>query len=522
LGAYSGEFSEDEASHYISGLLVKDYIATFPPQSPLNFLREFHSRYPLVGIGHWPPLFYGIEALWMTLFSSSKTSVIALAGAITLVTALTIYYIVGPKFGRVAGVFAAVAFVMAPVVQTGSNELMLDVPVALFALLAMLCYAWYLDTNQLRYSLLFGVLASAALLIKGNAAALALLPAFVVLLGGRWDLLRKPSFWAPLPIVLVATGPWYIFTYGLVEQGFRYTWGLTYVTVAIAENARYVLENLGPLVIVFAAIGLGALIFRSAKPADASLLAASALFLSVWAFQAVVPAAIQDRYLAPAFPPLIIMAVHGVYAAYRGLRASRSGSSVLPQQPGKVLITGVFAAMLVAPMVVRAEVLVAPKPVYGLGWAADKVWSLRNTRNPAALIVANGRGEAAAIAELAMRDSALPSLFAVRGSRIFGGGGYNNQDYQPRFANVADLMTAIDEYSIPLLILRRDAREDAWAHIRQVEELLILYPDRLRLAAHNTDVSPAVAVFEIRGNETKELPVQKMMVLTGPRSLGEP
>ena len=517
-GAYSGGFGDDEASHYISGLFVKEYLTTFPPQSPLDFLREFHSRYPLVGIGHWPPLFYGVEALWMMVFSTSKASVIALAGTITLLIALTLYSVLVSRFGRIPAAFAALAFIVSPVVQASSNELMLDVPVALSCLLAMLSYMRYLDIGRPLYSVLFGVLASSALLIKGNAACLALLPAFVILLGGRWDLLRKPFFWVPLPIVLVATGPWYAFTYGMVEQGFRYGWGLTYVEVAMISNARYVWDNLGPLVIIFALIGLASLFFRSGKAADNCLLVASSLFLSVWVFQMVVPAAIQDRYLAPAFPAILIMAVFGAYAAYHKLKAN-SGS--LSWQPNGGLIAGVFAAMLLAPIAIRGTGI-SPKPANGFSWAADKLWSIYNPRNPAVLIVANGRAEAAAIAEFAMGDPKRPSLFAVRGSRIFGGGGYNNQDYVPRFENVADLMKEVDEYSISLMILQKDDGKGAWRHIHQAEKLPALYPDRWRLLARNTDVSPEVSIFAIQGNENRELPVQKMMVLTGPRALRQP
>jgi 4-amino-4-deoxy-L-arabinose transferase-like glycosyltransferase len=47
--------------------------------------------------------------------------------------------------------FAAVAFVLAPVVQVGSSELMLDIPVAFFCLMAMLSYVLYLDTARARY-----------------------------------------------------------------------------------------------------------------------------------------------------------------------------------------------------------------------------------------------------------------------------------------------------------------------------------------------------------------------------------
>ena len=58
LGAYDAEFDDDEASHYVSGLLIRDYLAGWLPGSPLGFVRRFHSFYPLVGIGHWGPAYY--------------------------------------------------------------------------------------------------------------------------------------------------------------------------------------------------------------------------------------------------------------------------------------------------------------------------------------------------------------------------------------------------------------------------------------------------------------------------------
>lgn len=511
-GAYHGEFLDDEASHYISGLFLKEWLTSDFLTTPLSYLNAFHSHYPLVGIGHWPPLFYAIEAGWMLIFAQSKLSVLALSAVITFITSMTIYKAVAIRLRWIEGLFAATAFLVCPMVRLGSAQLMLDVPVALFSVLAMLSYIRYLDTGHLKYSVLFGFMASAALLVKGNAVALALLPAWAVLLGSRWDLLRKPSFWAPLPIVAVAAGPWYVFTYGMVEQGFRYGWGWTYVSVATAENAQYLLDNLGALIIAFSAIGFVRLVFRAGKPADSLLVTATALFLSVWIFQTVIPAAIQDRYLIPALPGLLIMAVYGVHAVFLKMKAAIS-----PQMT-PVTLAGTFAVLLLVPMAARG-VVVPPKPIMGFADAAKEVWAVRGERNPVVLVVADGAGEGAAIAELAMLDPHPPSLFAVRGSRIFGGGGYNRQDYLPRFERADQLMREIDEYAIPLMILQVDPTGKEWDHIRQVEELMKVYPERWRILSRNTAVSPEVLVVEIVGNGDRETPTAKLMSLTGPKAL---
>ena len=48
--AYSSEFGSDpdESSHYVTGLLVRDYIAQGFPSSPLRFAEDYYLHYPRV------------------------------------------------------------------------------------------------------------------------------------------------------------------------------------------------------------------------------------------------------------------------------------------------------------------------------------------------------------------------------------------------------------------------------------------------------------------------------------------
>ena len=52
----------DEGSHYVSGLMVHDYVADKLPGSPIAYATRYYIHYPKVGIGHWPPLYYLVEA----------------------------------------------------------------------------------------------------------------------------------------------------------------------------------------------------------------------------------------------------------------------------------------------------------------------------------------------------------------------------------------------------------------------------------------------------------------------------
>ena len=513
-GAYQAEFSNDDASHYISGLMIRDYARSWPWGSPVAYLSMFHSHYPLVGIGHWPPLYYFIEAVWMLLFSPARASMLLLSASVTVATAAILYGSLAARFGRSLAAFAALAFVAAPLVQAGTRELMLDAPVALFCLLAMLSYARYLETASIGAAVLFGLLASAALMIKGTAGCLALLPPLAVLMGRRWDLLRRASFWLPVPIVAILCAPWYILTYGLAAQGFRYAWGLDFTATAIADNARILWDSLGPAVLVAGAIGLaGVVVAPREQRSDSFLVSAGALFSAVWIFQSIIPAAIQDRYLASAVPPALVLAAAGLR-----LLCQQGLGPLMPQvaSPGRLeAAAAIVLALLFLPYALEIE----KKGQYGLIATAGEVWSQRIAANPSLLIASDAIGEGAEIAELAMLDPNPPGLFAVRGSRLLGGGGYNNSEYEPLFQTPEQVMAQIDEFAIPLVLFRSTGKAGEWAHLQQIREAQALYPDRWQLVYETLNPAGNIFLFRIRGNDAKAADLAKLAALSAPRSL---
>lgn len=187
--AYSAEFGADEASHYVSGLMIHAYLTTGlfdGPLSPLSFLKNFHSHYALVGIGHWGPVFYIAEALWMLPFGCSRVSVLLLSATVTSVIGLICYVVAAPRVGRTIAALIALAFVTSSVAQEGSAYVMLDAPITMLTLLAALAYARYMETTRVSDAVSFALLAVAGLLMKGNAGCLALLPPLAVLISRRF------------------------------------------------------------------------------------------------------------------------------------------------------------------------------------------------------------------------------------------------------------------------------------------------------------------------------------------------
>jgi hypothetical protein len=517
VNAYSAEFGADEASHYVSGLMIHAYLATglsHGPVSPLSFLKNFHSHYSLVGIGHWGPVFYFVEALWMLPFGCGRISVLLLTAAVTSAIGLVCYMVAAPRIGRTVGGLIAIAFVASRVAQEGSAYVMLDAPITLLTLLAALAYGRYMEATRARDAVSFALLAVAGLLIKGNAGCLALLPPLAVLISRRFDLLRRPSFWFPVPIVGCLVVPWYLFTYSLISQGFRYTWGLPYVAGATLDNSAALLAAIGPLLLAAGLCGWVAVVWSAHRPkADQAMTCIAALFAAVWIFQSVVPADIQDRYLEPTLPPLLILA--GVALRYV-IGRMRSRLPALGRM--SALATPLLVIVLAASMI-PSVLSVTPKAELGFIEAAPQVWQQVAPHNPVVLVVARQIVEDSAVAELAMHDPHAPSLFAVRASRLLGGGGYNNWDYKPRFDTVTEVMAAIDAYHIPLVLFRTDGSPGEWAHVRQIAEAMKRYPDRWEVIDRIEGHGPPVLLLQVRGNADKPADLARLAALTAPRSL---
>jgi hypothetical protein len=301
----------------------------------------------------------------------------------------------------------------------------------------------------------------------------------------------------------------------LVSQGFRFSWGTHYIMTASLANFQILLATIGPVALIFAAIGFLAVVAAGDhKSKDSWLVCTAALLAAVWLFQVLVPAAIQDRYLAPALPPLLILAVWGWRVA--SIWVMEKIPAWRTQFYPSVGLAGILLlAISLLPFVLQVE----KRPRRGFIEAASTVWANRLPENPSVLLATDPKGEGASIVELAMADPNRPSLFAIRGSRLLGGGGYNDEDYLPKFETPAEVMAAIDDYAIPLVLVSARNDDKQWAHLRQVAQAQQLYPDRWELIYRDAHASPEVLLFRIRGNDNRNADFAKLTALSGPRAL---
>ena len=140
----------------------------------MTFARNFYSHYPIVAIGHWPPMFYAVQAAWTLPFGVSRLSVLLLMAMLSAATATVVFASWQRRFGTAAAGALALAFLSVPIVQEHGRMVMAEMLVALFMMLAVAAYSRYLETGHWRDSLRFALVASAAILTKPNGLALAL------------------------------------------------------------------------------------------------------------------------------------------------------------------------------------------------------------------------------------------------------------------------------------------------------------------------------------------------------------
>lgn len=514
MGGYTAELSAnnaDEASHFISGLMLADYVRAGLP-NPLPFARDYYLHFPKVGIGHWPPLYYMLEGALFLLLPPMTSVALLLPAALAALLVVSAGWATARALGPLQGIAVGVVLLALPLVREATLVILLDLPVALLALLAAFAYARYLARPRWQSAVLFGLLASAAILTKGTGAALALLPPLAVLIGGRFDLLKRVSFWLPVPLVAVLAGPWTLGTYAMAAAGFQYKWSLDFSALAGRTYAHGLTATLGALMLGLAVIGLlfaGVRGWRGRRPAadldaadgdaeavaaqaaDALWLALAALVIGTLAFQCLVPAGLDARYLLPVAAPLVMLAAFG---GTRFLGLLTSGWPVLVGLVVSLtLLSGALPSLLV-------EVRKLPT---GMD-AAAQAFLAREVPNPLILVGADAEGEGGLIAAIAQRDRARKT-YVLRGTKMLATSDWNAANYTPTYADPAALMAGLDDLGVGAVVVDTSPASQSLLHNRQLLEAAAAFPDRFRPVASypRADGKGEAKLYALSGNGAK-------------------
>jgi len=467
-GAAFGGYA-DEPSHYLSGLMVRDYVARGLPGSPLVFATNYYVHMPFVAIGYWPPLFYGIEGGWMMAFGYQRTIVLWLPALAAALLSGTCFRLLAPYLGHAGAFLFGLLFLLLPAVQWSNRLIMVDTTFTLLSWWAALAFGHWVKTNSRLAALAAGFLAAAALLTKINSVYLFVLPILLFSVTRGWSKLREASFWIIPAVVVALWGPWILVTHSLLGIGFGGLpqHGLSYVA---ADLGGMLLKNL----LWFAPVAvLGAVYVLRRERKNPALLICAILPFCYAAFLAASRVQVESRFLVTILAPAVVLAGIGTAEA-----AARLARPWLPAGLLGLLLAAIgvggFAAVTGVPWSASPPNQVRPM--------VDFLCSRSDPRQASVLVPSNAEGPF--IAEFAMRDKQRPARLLVRPLKLLATVDWNLASYRPRFHTCADLVALFDSFPVRYIVVPTELHgPGCYLHDQLLKEMLRLHPERWTLMA---------------------------------------
>lgn len=496
-GALQASFTApDAAAHYVTSLMIRDYVALGAPASPVEFAGNYYLHYPRVAFGIWPPLYHIAQAGWMLLVSHNRSGVLFFNALCSAVIGLMLFVALRPRVGFALAFAAGVSLLFLPLLVYVTGAVLADTFLTALIFAATLMYARYLDSGRMPDAVWFGLLASAAILTKYNGLALALLPVFAFALRPRPGALRRFSFWTPALIVAACCAPWYIANWHLVvyamERGPSPEPAISSMSAAMFIA---LIRALGIPLLALAAIGVVTQL-RNPDALPGLWISSIAAVCSVYAFHTLGYPSDDPRYLAGAIPPLLILAASGAR------RLSNLAPSAGLRSASAVALFVAAGAAAIFPIARRS-----PSPATSV---AQYIVSRPEYRDSVVLIVSeDGATEGAVIAEIAMREN-RPGHYVARSSKVLVKERIMGNDYQPVFATSRDLMTYIDSVPVGLVVLESPSGGCRLEHVCQMLEVMRAYPSRWRLVRSFNEAGRQIVVYELAGNVQQ--PIRKLAI----------
>ena len=454
-GAYHAEFGgyPDEPAHYVTSLMVREYVLELKPLSPIQFAQNYYAHYPKVALGHWPPLLYLIQALWMLLFSQARAVILLELAATTGVLAFAVYLEGRRWFGTSAGILAGLLLLCLPIVQVYTDEEMSEILLVLTCFWSTIFFARYVDSERWQDSMWFGIFFALAVLTKGSGWLLVIVPPIVLLLTQKLRLLFRRSFWLSALIVAVLCIPWQLMTMRMAERG--WTGGsqpnITYTLGALAKLLGVVWTILGPALAVLCAIGVLVSVVR--KRISSPVAAVFALLVADWIFHAIVPAGVEERKMIIAVPSLVLFVFAG------GLWVANH----LPMR-GSLARWRSALVFIVAALLFFLQTFAIPREKhYGYTEAARFITSDSRLRGANILVSSESVGEGLLVSEVAMREP-HPEHIIIRATKALAEADWNATNYHAFFSTPAQILEYLDRHKIAVVVIDSFSGQNKFAH----------------------------------------------------------
>lgn len=469
LAGFSGA---DESSHFLNGVFVNEYLRAHFPGNPMAFAVDYYIHYPKISIGHWPPAYYGFLGLLFFVLPATPGTAMAVNLLVSALPAAAVAGMLAAIGGRRLALAGALIYGMTPLVLEGYWLFMLDQALTAVTVGAMLTWVSYVNRQTWPRALSFAALFSIAVLIKGNGWLLVFVPFFYLLLTGAWRVLAATPIYVAFALAAVVVVPWYWLTSGISADGFNYQIGLPYAWRALQANLGTLGGNLSLIAAPLVAIAvLQCRRQRHLAPMNWQIVCGClSLIFATLALQSLVPVDIVDRYLAPALPAVVVLAVVGIRALFLTSQSPSRYCRLLP------VIAVAAAAVMTAPGIahfarlhqkvdMRTNLVVPLVAGASTSASAPRIY----------MIDGNAGAEGGIIAGMALKDSALRD-YTVRASKLFAESNFMGSSYQLKFSDSRQVLAELQRLGVSHVVQVRLNDRDAFPHSAQLAQALVL-PD---------------------------------------------
>jgi glycosyltransferase involved in cell wall biosynthesis len=420
-GALTAEFNgyPDESAHFMTGLMIRDYLLAWPWSHPVRFAEQYYLHYPKIALGHWPPLFYLLEAAWWLFLSPSRLSALLLVGGIGLAAAIVLYRMARAVVSAPAALCVSLALIAAPAFQLSVARVMSDGLSLLFGALFLNALVRFLRDDSPWIVAELGLWSMLALLVKGTGACLPLGFLLASLMSGRWGWLASRKALITAVIFLAPPALWYacqqVWMGGIAAWAGVMTplpWGIASL-VALA----------GPGLLALAALGA----WIGARRRDPLVTASSALLLAVIFASFFIRAMNEQRHFLLVLPATLLLGLMAV-RRLRSWNALAAGVAVM-------------GGLLLFPWTRYVQ--------HPEGFSA----LAPGLRQPGRMLVsaASGHDEGSFIAVASLRERRPGSVIA-RASKVLAQSDWNGGRYKLLANDRAGVASILDRYGLDTVI----------------------------------------------------------------------
>lgn len=419
-GAWNAAFTAypDEPSHFLSSVMIRDYLASGLRMSPLAFAKNYYSHYPFFAVGYWPPFYYIVTALTFLVLGVGRAQALLVSAIAAAGSAAMLVILLRKRCGLILAGCAGFVFLSLPEVQHWFSAVMTDEMVAFLCLAAAVRFLIYLERPTFGNAIFCGLCCAFAVLTKYSGAYICIVPVAACLLLRRFDIMKKPSFIVLHATFAIVALPWVVATMHGISVGLPDVQSGPIATRIVSSiHLTFGIFPLPLLIVVL--LGLTTLVaLRTAWRED--LIVISLLGLGSFSLLVASPVDPESRYFLGIAAAVLALAFAGWQAALNrtGRRSASSAIAVVLTIAFVASYIGVYPRESGSPIasIVR-EVTSNP------AWAGKRIIVASDFEGPM-------------IAQFAIQDHARPGYMLLRPSKLFSSEDWFGKHYISRYDSV--------------------------------------------------------------------------------------